>query len=339
MFEKLTSTGLEAYKTVARFATTSKLAVCKHKPEIFLAASVVAGGIAVYELCKASRNGLDDILDETTQELENVRIKQIEDINGSRDYSKRQAFKERAIIRARMIKKLWDIYWKGILFGALAITLNLSAHHILRKENIALMGSLAAYDKFVGGYRERVANALGDELEHNLYYDIHDETVEVVEKNADGVETTVKKVEHGIGHAKDPYTFVFDEASSIAFRNDPESDEMMVKIAEEELNKRLEFRRTRTKPGFVFGDELLDYLRIDPDQAGISLLMFRNAVWYLPPKNDEIAGVNDIYHINLGLGDVYDRAKRDMDIDENGYHGLVIMPNFDGLVSDYKDIL
>lgn len=350
MLEKLTAAGTDIYKTVSRFATTAGIRIARHKPEILIGASIVVGGIAVYQLCKSTHDGLDDIIGETEDDLEKIKTKEIENANGSRVFDEKQAM--RARMRARLIftKKIWKLYWKGVLLGVVAIALNLSAHNILRKENLALAGSIAAYDTYIREYRERVADAVGDEIEKNLYYDLKDEPIEVdipmtdEEGNPILDENGEQKVDHKTIDGKSmrvdsPYTFIFDQDTSIAFRGDLETDETMLRIAEEEMNRRLEFRRTNTKPGFVFGDELLDFVRVNPEKAEISLVAWRNAVWYLPPKNETGVAAGDIHHISLGLGDIYDRAKRAMDADEDGYEGILVAPNFDGVVSDYKDII
>lgn len=349
MLEKLTATGTDICKTVARFATTTGVKLGRHKPEILIGASIIVGGIAVYQLCKATRNGLDDIIEETEDALESVKTKQIENAIGTRVFDEKQAMKARMRARLIFLKKLWRLYWKGIVLGIIALSLNLSAHNILRKENLALAGSLAAYDTYIRDYRSRVANAVGDEIEKKLYYDLQKDDIEVdipmtdeegnpiLDENGEQV-VEHKTLEGESIRADIPYSFMFNKDTSIAARGDLESDETMMRIAEEELNRRLEFRRTNTEPGFVFGDELLDFARIDTKKAGISIVAWRNALWYLPPKNETGVAAGDIHHINLGLGDVYDRAKRAMDADTDGYKGILVVPNFDGVVSDYKDI-
>ena len=347
MLEKLAATGTDIYKTVSRFATTAGIRIARHKPEILIGASIVVGGIAVYQLCKSTHDGLDDIIEETEDALESIKTKEIENANGSRVFDEKQAMRARMRARLIFLKNIWRLYWKGIVLGVLAVTLNLSAHNILRKENLALASSIAAYDTYIREYRGRVAEAVGDELEEKLYMNVHDEETDIPMVDEDGNPVMDENGEHvtqketikNVMNNDIPYSFQFNHDTSIAFRGDLETDETMLRIAEEEMNRRLEFRRTNTKPGFVFGDELLDYIRINPEKAGISIVAWRNAVWYLPPKNETGVAAGDIHHISLGLGDIYDRAKRSMDADENGYAGILVVPNFDGVVSDYKDII
>lgn len=349
MLEKLAAAGTDIYKTVSRFATTTSIRISRHRPEILIGASIIVGGFAVYEICKATYNNLNDVVEETEDALEAVKTKEIENAIGTRKFDEKQAMKARMRIRLIFLKKLWTTYWKGIVFGLLSILLNLSAHNILMKENLALASSIAAYDTYIREYRRRVASAVGDEIESKLYFDLQDNEVEVETPMVDEEGNPIfngngeQKFEKETINAKTirpdiPYSFMFNKDTSIAFRGDLEVDETMMLIAEEEMNRRLEFRRTNTEPGFVFGDELLDFVRINPKKAKINLVAWRNAVWYLPPKNETGVAAGDIHHISLGLGDIYDRAKRSIDADQNGYNGILVVPNFDGVVSDYKDI-
>lgn len=333
MFEKFTETAATVGKELSRAVNITGLKVKHYSPQILVGVALVAGAGAIYYACKATHNDLDDILDEAEDNLAHI-----EDMEEANQIAPSDAKKEKKEVKVTAAKKLVKAYSPAVVLALVSASSTLGATHILSKRHAAVMASYAALDAYTRDYQQRVIDQVGEELEHKIRYDIHDDVTTVEEVDPDtGEVKQVEKVVENVAHQLDRFDFIFDE-SSPRFQDNSDYDEMFALIAEEYANKVLESRRTNTKAGYYFFDELLDQFDIrpeditKPDGTPMSFEEAHSNGWYLPPKNEFGVGPNDIHHISLGLGDQLDRAKRSMMRDE-GIKGILIHPNIDGVIA------
>lgn len=314
-------------KSAARFAHKATTVVKDYLPEILVTTSIIAEAAAIYLACKATHEELDDILTSAEDRLE-----EIEDLEKERGIVPSDAKKEKLQVKIDTAAKLGKAYAPAAICAVISASSALGANHIMSKRNAALVASYAALDRYVKGYQKRVLNEVGEEVERRIRYDIHDD--EYIEQSTDeetGETKETVKVKEDVIHDLGTYAVIFDEKSS-RFQNNADYDETFLHAVQEEWNKYLECRRTNTKPGKVYLDEVLYDLDIEPEDLGLTDEAAHLIGWVLPPKNESNAGVNDIHHINFGLGYWFDRAKRDMNRDQYGYHGILVEFNVDGVI-------
>lgn len=305
-------------KTAAKFVRVTK----HYSPEILVATAIVTGAGAIYFACKATHDDLDDILDEAKE-----RLDQLEEEPMVESDRKKEQFSTKKTAALKLAKA----YYPAVILSVASASCTVGAKHILSKRNAALVISYAALDKYVRDYQQRVINEVGEELEHKIRYDIHEdeETVEHTDEET-GEKTEQKVVKPAKAHTLDRYEVMFDDRSH-RFQNNADYDETFVYCVEDEWNKYLDCRRTYNKPGKVYLDEILWDLDLSAEDLGMTDEETHIIGWVLPPKSESNAGANDIHHISFGLGDWLDRAKRDMLRDE-GYYGIPLRFNVDGVI-------
>jgi hypothetical protein len=89
--------------------------------------------------------------------------------------------------------KLARLYLPSVGVGVVSMTAILSSHHLMERRNNSLAAAYTGLSTLFNGYRNRVAERYGEEVERRLRYNIHEEEIEetVVDKN--GKEKVIKK--------------------------------------------------------------------------------------------------------------------------------------------------
>ena len=320
MFDKLISKA----KVLSKAAS---LKLEKHAPEFLVGTALIAGACAIYSACKATHDDLDDILTQAEKELQVIVTQENDGI-----LPPKEAFKQRAEVKLETAGKLARAYAPAAILAAISAGSTIGANRILSKRNVALLASYAALDKYTRDYQKRVMNTVGEEVERKIRYDIRDDMreVEMVDPDTGNTETVREKTGVEKAHVYDRFDFMFDERSP-RYQNNPDYDETFVYLVQEQANKILECRRSDTKAGYYFLDELLDDFGLDPDDVGISFEEAHIVGWYLPPKNELGVAPGDIHHIDLGIGKYVDLTKKNM-TEEEDIDGILIIPNVDGVV-------
>lgn len=294
-------------------------------PEILMGMGIAAGGLAIYEACKATYNGLDDILKNTEEELEQVkRNEQLvnDGVLNEEAFTKKDAMKSRARIKLRTVGKLAVHYKWALVCWMISVACISGGNHIQSTRNAVLATSLAAEEEWRQQYQRRALDEFGEEAERRIRYDIHDDesTIEEVdEETGEIVETKV--VNKDIPHAMQPHAFVFDDKSPY-FKNNRELDSTFLRLSEDYICKVLDTRRTYKKPGVFFADEFLRDIGVKPEDIGMNDYEAHLWCWCVPPKG---VGADEVHHVDLGLGTWSDANS------SNGYSGIVVHMNFDGM--------
>lgn len=309
-------------RAAAKFVRTTK----QYSPEILVVAALATGAGAIYFACKATHDDLDNILDDAQDKLDWIQNEEERKAIAPSD-----AKKEKFDAKLTCARKLAKAYSPAVVLALTSASCTVGAKHILSKRNAALVVSYAALDKYIRDYQDRVIDEVGEELEHKIRYDIHDDEDVIEHVDETTGEVTEEKVKTPVrAHSLDRYEFIWDEKSS-RFQNNADYDEMFLHSVQEEWNKYLECRRTNKKPGKVYLDEILWDLDVEPEDLGLTDEEAHVVGWYLPAKEESNAGANDIHHIDFGLGDWLDRAKRDM-LRDDGDRGILVRFNVDGVV-------
>ena len=232
----------------------------KHSPEILAvggAVGVVASGVMA---CRATTK-LSEILEEPKQEIEKLK-KYVGEKGYTEKYSEEDSKKDLAILYVQSGVKVAKLYAPSVTLGALSLGCMLGSNHILRKRNIGLAAAYATIDKSFKGYRKRVVERFGEELDRELRYNIKAKEIEEIKIDSKGKE----KVEKTTVSAVDPtihsdYARFFD-ASCTGWEKNAEYNLMFLKQQQNHANDLLK------KRGHLFLNEVYDMLGFDRTEAG-----------------------------------------------------------------------
>ena len=286
----------------------------QRSPEILVAAGVVGIVSSMVLACKASTK-VHDILEDTKEQLSQVK-QVLEDEKFSKEtYSEEDAKKDTTIIYAQTGIKFIKLYGPAIILGSLSIASILTSHNILRKRNIALAAAYTVIDKSFKDYRSRVIERFGEELDHELKYNIKAKEIEEVTVDAKGKEKTKKttiSVVNNDGYSD--YARFFDDGCT-GWTKDAELNLVFLRQQQDHANEMLKSR------GHLFLNDVYYMLGIPKTKAG------QVVGWVYDEKNP----VGDNF-VDFGIYDSHREVNRDF---VNGYERTILLDfNVDGPIVD-----
>lgn len=302
----------------------------KHSPEIMIVAGVAGTVASAVMACKATTK-VHTILEETKNEVNQVhevlandelRYEEVKQEDGSltkvEKYTEDDSKKDLAIIYLRSGLKFAKLYGPSIALGAVSITSILASHNIMRKRNVALAAAYTAVDKSFKGYRSRVIERFGEQLDKELRYNIKAKEIETIVTDENGEEKVVKET---IITADDcnpnfysDYAKCFDNGCT-GWTKDAEMNLFFLKRQQDWANERLKAR------GYLFLNEVYDMLGIPRTKAGQVVGWVYDAV---NPKGDN--------YVDFGIYNLHDEKARDF---VNGYERSIWLDfNVDGNILD-----
>ena len=288
----------------------------QHSPEILVVAGVVGTVTSAVLACKATTK-LSGILDKAKTDIDTIHAvtENPELLPEGETYTVEDSKKDLTIVYAKTGVDLLKLYGPALALGAVSITAILAGHNITRKRNVALAAAYTALDNSFKGYRGRVIERFGKELDRELRYNIKAKEIEETVTNEDGSESTVKKTVN-VGTPSDfsPYAKCFDESCPGWSRN-AEDNLFFIKQQQNYLNQRLQTY------GHVFLNEAYDALGFQRTKAG------QEVGWVYDPTDS----TRDNF-IDFDIFDLYDERKRAF---VNGYEKSIWLDfNVDGVISE-----
>ena len=295
---------------VTRTLSKAGFQIKKHSPEILIVAGIAGVVTSAVMACKATTK-INDILDQTKEEvgkvndaLDNEKIS--EDV-----YSKEDAKKDLAIIYIQTGVKLVKLYGPSLILGALSITSILASNNILRKRNVALAAAYATIDNSFKEYRGRVIERFGKDLDRELKYNIKAKEISETTVDENGKETTVTKTVPVV-ESEEPsdYARFFCEGCA-GWTKDPEMNLVFLKQQQNWANELLKTR------GHLFLNEVYDMLGIERSKAG------QVVGWVYDETNPDCDN-----YVDFGIYDIYNERKRAF---VNGWERSILLDfNVDG---------
>lgn len=280
----------------------------KHSPEIFVVAGIVGTVASAVMACRATLR-VSSVFDEAKNDIE--RIHKNEKDGDMQDNTQKNI----VAVYARTGLKIVRLYAPSVVLGALSITSIVTSHGMMKKRNLALASAYTAIDKNFKGYRDRIAERFGDEVEKEIRYNLKDEKIEetVVDPET-GKEKKVKKtvkVVSGDLSQYSEYARYFDETST-KYNRVEDLNMSFLSGAQNFLNTKLRANK------YVFLDEVYDFLDLPKTKAS------RAVGWVYDPYDP-----NCDSYIDLRTRIVYRK-------NEEGIIKPVIMldPNVDGDILD-----
>ena len=178
--------------SVTRTLNKARFQIKKHSPEILIVAGIAGVVTSAVMACKATTK-INDILDQTKEEVGKVNDALANEKIPEDVYSKEDAKKDLASIYIQTGFKLAKLYGPSLILGALSITSILASNNILRKRNVALAAAYATIDNSFKEYRGRVIERFGKDLDRELKYNIKAKEISETTVDKNGKETTVTK--------------------------------------------------------------------------------------------------------------------------------------------------
>lgn len=295
---------------VNRTLSKAGFQIKKHSPEILIVAGIAGVVTSAVMACKATTK-INDILDQTKEEVGKVNDALANEKIPEDVYSKEDAKKDLAIIYIQTGVKLAKLYGPSLILGALSITSILASNNILRKRNVALAAAYATIDNSFKEYRGRVIERFGKDLDRELKYNIKAKEISETTVDENGKETTVTKTVPVV-ESEEPsdYARFFCEGCA-GWTKDPEMNLVFLKQQQNWANELLKTR------GHLFLNEVYDMLGIERSKAG------QVVGWVYDETNP-----NCDNYVDFGIYDIYNERKRAF---VNGWERSILLDfNVDG---------
>lgn len=303
----------EIINGVTRSFNKAKFQVKKHSPEILLATGIVGAVTSAVMACKATTK-ISTILDETKATVDAIH-ECVENPEMADQYTVEDSKKDLAIVYAQTGLKFAKLYGPSVLLGAASVGCILASHNIISNRNAALSAAYAGIFNDYKGYRKRVVERFGKELDQELKYNIKSEVVEEETVDEKGKKKKVKKtIRTADPNCASEYARFFDEYAR-GWDKDAEYNLTFLLQQQSYFNDLLKSR------GYVYLNEVYDALGIDRSRAG------QIVGWVYNEENP----VGDNY-IDFGIHDLYNEEKR---LFVNGKERSILLDfNVDGNILD-----
>ena len=316
-------TKTELMNKLSRTAHGMGRTIKKHSPTILIVAGVVGTVTSAVMACKASTK-VNGVLEDTKKQLDDVKKARELVAEGNleaTEYTEEDAKKDTVIIYTQTGLKLVKMYGPAVLLGALSLAGIVTAHGIMRKRNLALVAACTAIDNNFKSYRSRLIERFGEELDHELRYNIRTKEIEEIVKDEETGEEKVIKTQV---QAYDPEAVMKDVSSCFfdeyckGWKKDPELNLLFLRTQQAMANRMLQQR------GWLSLNDV--YELIGRDATGFGQLIG----WVYDEKNP----VGDNY-VDFGIYNIHSEACRDF---VNGRERSILLQfNHDGDITKYID--
>ena len=279
----------------------------KHSPEILIVTGVVGTVASAVMACRATTK-LSEVIEEQKEQIYQIHD-YVETHGYSEKYSEEDSKKDLTIVYTQTAVKLVKLYAPSVILGTLSIGAMLTSNNILRKRNVALAAAYTAIDKSFKNYRNNVVERFGEEIDHELRYNIKAKEFEETVVDENGNETTVKnEVEVVDPNSISDFARFFDDGCN-GWTKDPNTNLAYLKNQQRYANDVL-----KTK-GHLFLNEVYDMLGIPRCPAG-------QVVGWIYDDNNPV-GDN---FVDFGIYDASKESNRNF---VNGYERTILL-DFNG---------
>ena len=252
----------------------------KNSPKFLFYGGLALMGATVVSSSKATLK-LGDVLDEIKDDREAVQSA-AERTPGK--YSERELTKLNTYVTLKGVAKVVKLYLPAATLGVAAVACLTSSHNQLTRRNAGLSAALAATERAMDKYRERVREAYGEERELELFRG--EKTEKVAVRDEDGNDTgKTKKVKVGGGHS--PYARLWGRETTTEWDPQPEYNLAKLRSVQEYCTLKLNSR------GHLFLNEVFDELGLDRTDFGA-------VVGWLSEKNGGADGYCDFGVLEQG---------------------------------------
>ena len=222
----------------------------KHSPEILTGVGIVGTIVSTVLACKASTK-VPKIIEEKNVEIEEIKEK--EDNNEK---------KELTIAYAKTAGELVKLYAPSVILGSASIASILGGHRIISKRYATVSAAYVALGTSYKEYRNRVAKRFGQDVEHEIKYDIQENQVEEVDEKGKKKKKLeiVSKIDKENLYLVSPYARFFDECS-LYYTKDSEANKLFLLSVQDKLNQKLK------KKGYLYLNDVYQALGLQESKA------------------------------------------------------------------------
>lgn len=310
----------ELKNKVTRKLYKVKFGLKKHSPEILVVAGTVGVVTSAVMACKATLK-VNAVVDEAKENLNKIEVAGQKGVTEAGEtYTEEDVKNETKIVYIQTGVKLAKLYALPVGLGVVSIAAILGGHNILRKRNIASAASYTALFNDFKGYRSRVVERFGEQLDKELKYNLKTKEVEEIVVHEDGTEEIVKKKEQVMDDPDglagyDSFARFFDDGCA-GWDPNPEYSLMFLNQQQNYANDKLR------KQGYLFLNDVYDMLGIPKCKEG------QTHGWVYDEKNP----IGDNF-VDFGIYNISRRKNRDF---VNGYEKVILLDfNHDGNILNY----
>ncbi len=255
----MTKAAASVAKTSAKLVTKIKV----HSPEILVGVGIVGviGGTIL--ACKGTIKAIDviDEFENTKKDIDEAKsIASDPDISTSKTYTEEDAKQDTVIMYANFAKGMVKAYGPAAAVIGSSIASILCGFGILKGRHAALITAYNCLDQSYSKYRERVKEAVGEEKENDLRYNLKDIVSEETIIDENGKKKKVKTKEKEFKddpNGYSPYARFFDE-TSLEYSSDPGYNLTFLRAKQSQLNDRLH------SDGYLFLNDVYKELGLQP---------------------------------------------------------------------------
>lgn len=310
----------ELKNKVTRKLYKVKFGLKKHSPEILVVAGTVGVVTSAVLACKATLK-VNAVVDEAKENLNKIEVAGQKGVTEAGEtYTEEDVKNETKIVYIQTGVKLAKLYALPVGLGVVSIAAILGGHNILRKRNIALAASYTALFNDFKGYRSRIVERFGEQLDKELKYNLKTKEVEEIVVHEDGTEEIVKKKEQVMDDPDglagyDSFARFFDDGCA-GWDPNPEYSLMFLNQQQNYANDKLR------RQGYLFLNDVYDMLGIPKCKEG------QTHGWVYDEKNP----IGDNF-VDFGIYNISRRKNRDF---VNGYEKVILLDfNHDGNILNY----
>lgn len=287
----------------------------KHSPEMLMAAGIVGVVTGTVMACKATVKATA-VVEEHNKKMEIIH-KSAEDgqtvsEEGIVPYSEEDAKHDTTIVFKDTAIDFIKLYGPAIAVTTVSVGCLVASNRILNKRNVALAAAYKAVDDGFKKYRSNVVERFGENVDHELKYNIKAKQIEerVVDEN--GNESVVTKTVYEPSTKQyDALTRCFDENTLNWVKNADLNKKFL-------LDMQAYFNRMLKKDGYVFLNDVYKALGFQRVPEGQEL------GWIYDPKNEN--------KIDFGIFDIHKETNR---LFVNGYERSIwVNFNVDGPIKN-----
>lgn len=176
--------------SVSRLIGQQALLARKNSPSILFGVGVVSMVGSTVLACRATLK-LEEVLDDVEADMKKSHLaKEMVDAGqaGDKTYTDREMKQDQIIIYVRGVAKVVKLYAPAALLGGIGIVCLTKSHKILQERNAAITAAYVAIDKAFKGYRARVVDRYGEDVDRELRYGA-EEVIVIDEETGKAVDT------------------------------------------------------------------------------------------------------------------------------------------------------
>lgn len=254
------------FTAVAGACSKIKFQAVKHSPEIFLITGIVGTVAGVVLAVKAGADSKDDIEEYKVSKTDIQGTEQIQRENEETgeyelvEYTDKMKAEDMLRVRTKTGLVLLKHYGPVIAVEAVSIAALISSNLIMRRRALALAAAYTALDVSFKGYRDRVIDRFGEEIDNELRHGIRRKTIEETTLNEKGKEVTETKEVITVD-SPDEYSRIFDSRNPL-WVNNPDYLRMRIDAEENHVNDLLRINK------HVFLNDVLERLGFERTKIG-----------------------------------------------------------------------